>query len=65
MDKYIMYKCTKSSNIACNVHRIISPLSGRVETMKRHNATMKNRDETTKLNTLSMNKKSAKRFSVG
>jgi len=38
----------ESTNIWCNWSRIVASLSGRVETMKRHNETMKRHDETTK-----------------
>ena len=44
-DKYVMYKCMESSNTSCNVRRTIASLSGRVETMKRHNETTKRQND--------------------
>lgn len=37
----------KIENSLCNVRGIIASVSGRVETAKRHNKTMKHRDKTT------------------
>ena len=45
MDKYVMYKCMELSSSSCNVRRIIVSLSGRVETMKRHDETKKRQND--------------------
>ena len=45
MDKYVMYKCMELSSTSCNVRRIIVLLSGRVETMKRHDETKKRQND--------------------